>query len=74
MVEILTRSFYALRDTKTPVTVSIVQFIFKIALSIILIQAYRWGLKWGLGGLALSTAIAANLEAFALLWLLARLC
>ncbi|MGZ3628526.1 MAG: murein biosynthesis integral membrane protein MurJ [Ktedonobacteraceae bacterium] len=70
MVEILTRSFYALRDTKTPVTVSIVQFIFKIALSIILIQAYRWGLKWGLGGLALSTAIAANLEAFALLWLL----
>ncbi len=70
MVEILTRSFYALRDTKTPVTVSIVQFIFKIALSIILIQAYRWSLKWGLGGLALSTATAANLEAFALLWLL----
>ena len=70
MVEILTRSFYALRDTRTPVTVSIVQFIFKIALSIILIQAYRWGLKWGLGGLALSTATAANLEAFALLWLL----
>ncbi len=70
MVEILTRSFYALRDTKTPVTVSIVQFIFKIALSILLIQAYRWGLKWGLGGLALSTAISANLEAFALLWLL----
>src|SRR6266699_2220169 len=70
MVEILTRSFYALRDTKTPVTVSIVQFIFKISLSILLIQAYRWGLKWGLGGLALSTAIAANLEAFVLLWLL----
>jgi putative peptidoglycan lipid II flippase len=70
MVEILTRSFYALRDTKTPVTVSIVQFIFKISLSIILIQAYRWGLKWGLGGIALSTATAANLEAFALLWLL----
>jgi putative peptidoglycan lipid II flippase len=70
MVEILTRSFYALRDTKTPVTVSIVQFIFKISLSILLIQAYRWGLKWGLGGLALSTATAANLEAFALLWLL----
>jgi putative peptidoglycan lipid II flippase len=70
MVEILTRSFYALRDTKTPVTVSIIQFIFKIALSILLIQAYRWGLKWGLGGLALATATAANLEAFALLWLL----
>ena len=71
MVEILTRSFYALRDTKTPVTVSIVQFIFKIALSILLIQAAGWwGIKWGLGGLALATSIAANLEAFVLLWLL----
>jgi putative peptidoglycan lipid II flippase len=71
MVEILTRSFYALRDSKTPVTVSIIQFIFKIALSILLIQAAAWwGLKWGLGGLALSTSIAANLEAFVLLWLL----
>lgn len=69
-VEILTRSFYALRDTKTPVTVSVVQFIFKIALSVLLIQAARWSLAWGLGGLALATAIAANLEAFVLLWLL----
>ena len=69
-VEILTRSFYALRDTKTPVTVSVVQFIFKIALSVLLIQAARWGLQWGLGGLALATSIAANLEAFVLLWLL----
>ena len=69
-VEILTRSFYALRDTKTPVTVSVVQFIFKIALSVLLIQAARWSLAWGLGGLALATSIAANLEAFVLLWLL----
>ena len=30
-VEILTRSFYALRDSKTPVIVSVGQFIFKIA-------------------------------------------
>ncbi len=69
-VEILTRSFYALRDTKTPVTVSVVQFIFKIALSVLLIQAAGWGLPWGLGGLALATSIAAILEAFVLLWLL----
>jgi putative peptidoglycan lipid II flippase len=69
-VEILTRSFYALRDTKTPVTVSVVQFIFKIALSVLLIQAAGWGLQWGLGGLALATSIAAILEAFVLLWLL----
>jgi len=71
MIEILTRSFYALRDTRTPVTVSIIQFIFKIALSILLIQgAAWWGMKWGLGGLALATSISANLEAFVLLWLL----
>jgi putative peptidoglycan lipid II flippase len=69
-IEILTRSFYALRDTKTPVTVSVVQFIFKIALSVLLIQAAGWGLQWGLGGLALATSISAILEAFVLLWLL----
>src|SRR5258708_7236477 len=69
-VEILTRSFYALRDSKTPVTVSISQFILKIALSLLLINAAGWGLQWGLGGLALSTSIAGLLEAFALLWLL----
>ena len=69
-VEILTRSFYAFRDSKTPVLVSVGQFIFKIALSLLLIQAAGWGLKWGLGGLAFSTSIAGLLEAFVLLWLL----
>ena len=69
-VEILTRSFYAFRDSKTPVIVSISQFVLKIALSLLLINAAGWGLQWGLGGLALSTSIAGLLEAFALLWLL----
>ncbi len=69
-VEILTRSFYAFRDSKTPVIVSVSQFIFKIALSLLLINAAAWGLAWGLGGLALSTSIAGLLEAFVLLWLL----
>ena len=69
-VEILTRSFYAFRDSKTPVIVSVSQFIFKIALSLLLINAAGWGLQWGLGGLALSTSIAGLLEAFVLLWLL----
>jgi len=69
-VEILTRSFYALRDSKTPVIVSVTQFIFKIALSLLLIQAAGWGVQWGLGALALSTSIAGLLEAFVILWLL----
>lgn len=70
-VEILTRSFYAMRDSRTPVLISIAQFIFKIALSLIFIQiAVNWGIPWGLGGLALATSIAGLLEAFVLLWVL----
>jgi putative peptidoglycan lipid II flippase len=69
-VEILTRSFYALRDSTTPVIVSVSQFIFKIALSLILINAAVWGPQFGTGALALSTSIAGLLEAGVLLWLL----
>jgi putative peptidoglycan lipid II flippase len=69
-VEILTRSFYALRDSVTPVMVSVAQFVVKIALSLILINASIWGPEWGLGALALSTSIAGLLEAGVLFWLL----
>jgi putative peptidoglycan lipid II flippase len=69
-VEILTRSFYALRDSKTPVTISVLQFILKIALSLILINAAFWGPRWGMAGLALSTSIAALVEAATLLLVL----
>lgn len=72
-VEILTRSFYALRDSKTPVAVSIGQFIFKIALALLLINvavAMNGGPSWGLGVLAFSTSFAGLLEAVILFWLL----
>ncbi|HCI79498.1 MAG TPA: murein biosynthesis integral membrane protein MurJ [Ktedonobacter sp.] len=69
-VEILTRSFYAMRDSKTPVIVSIAQFILKIALSLILINTAVWGVDWGTGSLAFSTSIAGTLEAVVLFWLL----
>jgi len=69
-VEILTRAFYALRDSKTPAMISILQFILKIALSLILINAAVWGVQWGLAGLALSTSIAGLLEGIVLLTLL----
>ncbi len=74
--EILTRSFYALRDSITPVIVSIGQFIFKIALSLLLINAAVLGSSpsakgaLGMGALAFSTSIAGLLEAAILLWLL----
>jgi putative peptidoglycan lipid II flippase len=71
-VEILTRAFYALCDSLTPVIVSVSQFGIKIVLSLILIKAAIWGCQWGLGGLALSTSIAGLLEATALYWLLHR--
>jgi putative peptidoglycan lipid II flippase len=69
-VEILTRSFYALRDSKTPVIVSVGQFILKIALSLVLIDVAVWGTQWGMGALAFSTSIAGLLEAAVLYWLL----
>jgi putative peptidoglycan lipid II flippase len=69
-VEILTRSFYALRDSTTPVIVSVSQFILKIALSLILINAAVWSPPYGTAALALSTSIAGLLEAGTLLWLL----
>jgi putative peptidoglycan lipid II flippase len=70
LVEILTRSFYALRDSTTPVIVSVGQFIFKIALSLLLINAAVWGVQWGLGALAFATSFAALLEAVVMFWLL----
>src|SRR2546421_309268 len=69
-VEILTRSFYALRDSTTPVIVSVSQFILKIALSLILVNAVVWGPQYGTAALAFSTSIAGLLEAGVLLWLL----
>ncbi len=71
-VEILTRSFYALQDSKTPVTISVIQFILKIALSIILVNAAIYGTRWGLAGLAFSTSIASTFEALVLFFLLSR--
>jgi putative peptidoglycan lipid II flippase len=71
-VEILTRSFYALQDTKTPVSISVAQFILKIALSIVLINMAVFGVQWGMGALALSTSIASILEAVVLFILLSQ--
>lgn len=69
-VELLTRSFYAMRDTKTPVIVSIAQFVFKIALSLVVVNAAVWGTNWGLAALAFATSAANILEATVLFWLL----
>ena len=64
LVEILTRSFYALHDSRTPVEVSILQFMFVIGLSIIFLSPL------GANGLALATSIGSMGEALVLLLLL----
>ncbi len=71
-VEILTRAFYALRDSKTPVVISVAQFILKIALSIVLINLSVFGVQWGIGALAFSTSVASTIEAVVLFILLYR--
>ncbi len=69
-VEILTRSFYAMRDSTTPVIISVGQFVFKICLSLLLINVAIYGARWGMGALAFSTSLAGLVEAFLLFWLL----
>ncbi len=69
-LEILTRSFYALRDSRTPVIISVTQFVFKIALSLLLISLSAFGAGWGIAALAFSTSVATTLEAVVLLLLL----
>ncbi|MFN0070149.1 MAG: murein biosynthesis integral membrane protein MurJ, partial [Chloroflexota bacterium] len=66
-VEIVDRVFYALHDTRTPVTVAVGAFVLNIVLSLGLMQTelnYR--------GLALAHSLAALTEAAILLWLLSR--
>ncbi|MBN1995656.1 MAG: murein biosynthesis integral membrane protein MurJ [Anaerolineae bacterium] len=70
VVEIVTRAFYALKNTKTPVAVAVVAMALNIGLSLTLLRLFAW-LAWPLhGGLALANSIAVTLEMAALLILL----
>ncbi len=59
-IEILSRGFYALADTRTPVTFALVSMAVNLVLSIILV------IPFGVNGLAVSLSIATTVE-FALL-------
>ncbi len=63
MTHILTRTFYAAGDSKTPLRVSMTMVVFNVALNLTLI----WPL--GAAGLAWSTAISAACQVFILLLL-----
>jgi putative peptidoglycan lipid II flippase len=64
VVKIASPSFYSLRDSRTPVIVSVVSVAANLGLNLVLVRLM------GFRGLALGTAIAAIINAGALLWLL----
>jgi putative peptidoglycan lipid II flippase len=67
-VYLLTRAFYALKDTKTPVIVSSVTIIINIVLSLLFIKVYHFGV-WSI---ALSYSITSIIDAVAMLLLLSK--
>jgi putative peptidoglycan lipid II flippase len=58
--DVLSRTFYSLQDTKTPVKNAAISVLFNIVLSLILVKVM------GIGGLALSTSIAGIIAALLL--------
>jgi putative peptidoglycan lipid II flippase len=68
VVEIITRAFYALQDTRTPVIIAVLT----VGLNLVLSSALGRENTLGMGGLALGLALATNFEMLALLWLLYR--
>lgn len=73
LVEITTRAFYAMHDTRTPVLVGVVTVILNIGLSLLLINYLGDPdslIRGPFAGLALANTIATTLEAIVLLLLL----
>jgi putative peptidoglycan lipid II flippase len=66
VVKIASPCFYAMRDARTPITVSLITIAVNLVLNLVL---NAW---MGFTGLALGTAIAANVNALLLLVLLSR--
>jgi putative peptidoglycan lipid II flippase len=63
-VKIASPTFYSLRDSRTPVLVSVLSVAVNLVLNLLLVRVL------GYAGLALGTALAALFNAAALLWLL----
>lgn len=75
LLEVLSRAFYALSDTRTPVLIGIASIVLNIILSLVLIRIIGSPDQLQNGafaGLALANSIATVLEALVLWWLLRR--
>jgi putative peptidoglycan lipid II flippase len=70
VVEIVSRAFYALHDTRTPVIVGVCAMTINIILSILLGKLFLTIGWMPHGGLALANSIATGLEALALIYLM----
>jgi putative peptidoglycan lipid II flippase len=71
-VEIVSRAYYALHDTRTPVIIGTAAMGANIVLSLLLAPVFT-RLGWAPhGGLALANSAATTLEMLALMWLLRR--
>lgn len=63
-LETITRAFYAMHDTATPVRIGVASVVLNVVLSLVLLGPLRQG------GLALANSIATTLEMLVLLYLL----
>ena len=70
VVEIVTRAFYAFKDTRTPMIVGGISMILNVILSIVLASAFLANNYFPHGGLALANTIATTAEMMALLWII----
>ncbi len=66
LVRVLVQSFYALKDTRTPVFVALIAFCFNFLFSLMLMGPLKHG------GLALASTLSALCQLVLLLWLLRR--
>lgn len=75
LLELLSRAFYALADTRTPVTIGVISMVANIILSLIFVRVIGSpnSLSHGaFAGLALANSLTTLLEGLALWWLLRR--
>ena len=72
IVEVITRAFYAMKDTRTPVVIGAAAMILNVILSLTLTRLFA---AWNFmphGGLALANTLATTIEAIALWMMLGK--
>ena len=72
IVEIVSRAFYALHDTKTPVFVGVTAMSLNVGFSLLFLAWFKALGLMPFGGLALANTVATALESGALLWFMRR--